>query len=82
MKPWWIKFEDREPGCLLTEWSADADRALLLAGEATGSVPVSAKGLPYAARPLIGKLRDETWCHSPEKCAGYSSCRNRYACSN
>lgn len=82
MKPWWVKFEDREPACVFTEWNADEDRAVFLAGEATESVALSAKPLPYPARPQIGPHRDEAWCHSPEKCAGYSSCPNRYACSN
>ncbi len=82
MKPWWVKFEDRAPACVNTEWTDDENRALLLAGEATGCVALSAKPLPYQASPQIGKLRTEAWCSSPEKCAGHSSCPNKYACSN
>lgn len=82
MRPWWVKFEDGKSACVNTEWNEDEDRALLLASEATGLVALSAKELPYTASPQIGAKRTEAWCHSPEKCAGHSSCPNRYACSN
>lgn len=82
MKPWWVTFEDGEPACVHTEWSGDEETAMLLAAEATDRVPLSAKPLPYTASPQIGEKRTEAWCHSPEKCAGHSSCQNRYACSN
>ena len=82
MKPWWVKFEDRKPACVHTDWTDGAERALLLASEATGCVALSAKPLPYTASPQVGERKTEAWCHSPEKCAGHSSCQNRYACSN
>lgn len=82
MKPWWVKFEDREPACVHTEWSDGEDRAIFLASEATGAIGLSAKPLPYTASPQVGEKRTEAWCRSPEKCAGFSSCPHRYACSN
>lgn len=82
MKPWWVTFEDGKSACVNTEWAGDEDRAVLLASEATGRVGLSAKPLPYQASPQVGALRGEAWCHSPEKCAGRSSCPHRYACSN
>lgn len=82
MKPWWVKFEEGKPACVNTEWGDGEERALLLANEATDRTAVSAKALPYQASPQVGRLRAEAWCHSPEKCAGHSSCQSRYACSN
>lgn len=82
MKPWWVVFEDRKAACVHTGWNDDENTALLVASEATGRVALSAKPLPYTASPQVGRLRTEAWCHSPEKCAGHSSCQNRYACSN
>lgn len=82
MRPWWVKFEERAAACVHTEWSDGDERAILLASEATGAVALSAKPLPYTANPQVGEKKTEAWCHSPEKCAGHSSCPNRYACSN
>ena len=82
MTAYWVTFEDRDPACVIVEPGGDEERALFLAGEATENVPLSAKRLPYPSRNQIGPYRDEGWCHSPSKCAGHSSCPNRYACSN
>lgn len=83
MKPWWVTFKDREAACVHTEWTDGEERALELASEATGGgVAIYARPLPYTARPQIGERRTEAWCHSPEKCAGHTSCPHRYACSN
>jgi len=82
MKPWWVKFKDRPPACVHTEWTDGEDSALLLASKAMGAVALSAKRLPYTASPQIGEKRTEAWCCSPDKCAGYSSCQSRYVCSN
>lgn len=79
--PFWVTFEDREPACVGVDWKDGPEQAVLAASEITGCVALSAKGLPYPARPQLNKV-GEAWCYSPEKCQGYSSCPNKYACSN
>lgn len=76
---YWVTFSNHEPVCVNV---FNRDDALRIAAEETGADPVDARGLPYTANPQVGKDRWEAWCHSPETCAGYSSCPHKYACSN
>lgn len=50
MSAWWIRFEDRDPGCVL---APDEDEALCIAEEETGSRAQAALPLQRPGFPLL-----------------------------
>lgn len=97
MKSFWIKFEDGTGGCCEGESAFDAMRiAEFVSGKKVAGGDEfrwhaeknpNIKSLPYPAAPVIWQFdhpvsgKCPTFCHSPSKCAGRSSCPQSYACS-
>lgn len=86
MPAYWIKFNGHRSGCV--EAKSD-DEAMALAKEITRSEVVSCKILPYPANPRLNgvdgwdhtKGECPSFCHSPEKCQGHTSCPQHYSCT-
>lgn len=80
MRPYWVTFKGREPGCMEAKDIAEAAR---LAREVTGFEVVSCSTLPYPADPRIGEKSDcPPFCWQPGTCKGRTSCLNNPACDN
>lgn len=83
MRAYWLKFNDRLPGCVEAN---NEDDAKSVAKEATGSEPTSCQTLPYPAEPRINRHKDPkygacpSFCYEPKKCAGVTSCPQNYSC--
>lgn len=69
---YWVTFEDRTPACVLDDSSAPK----------FGKVR-SIDPLPYPADPVLDDRpgRVPSFCYTPEKCKGHSSCQKNWACS-
>lgn len=83
MPAYWVSFENCKSGCI----EADTKEAARTIGAGFGVVS-NVKPLPYPAEPRLHKMpyNDKgdcipAFCFSPRECAGYTSCRRRYACS-
>lgn len=74
--PYWVSFSDQKPGCIEAESPDEAKQV----GDKLGAV-TTIERLPYPANPRLGE-RSETpsFCYEPRKCAGWTSCPQRYSC--
>lgn len=89
VSPFWVTFEGRSPCCVEAE---NADAALELAKQKTGTQPAKAERLPYPARPRLNvhlfEMTDGTrspcpaFCFQPEKCVGLTCCPRPRACDD
>lgn len=82
----WVNFSDGQKGGYVE--AASAEEAMKIAKEKTGREPVSAKPIPYPARPIIFQGPGHPkygpcppFCFTPEQCKGKTSCPKNYACS-
>jgi hypothetical protein len=79
MTPWWLTFTDGTHGCVEAR---TLDIATTKAEDLTGKVVTVGKKLPYLAVPVLyQESTDPAFCHSPDRCAGRSSCPMDYACT-
>lgn len=91
MTAFWLTFTDGTQACCEGE---SAFHAKQISEKLTGKKVaggdyknISSKILPYPATPIIWQFDDPvmgkfpTFCHSPKKCAGHTSCPMSYACS-
>lgn len=83
MRSFWLKFNERPSGCVEAK---DEKAAAAIAKEITGFDAASVKNLPYPANPRINQYDDPkhgvcpSFCFAPTKCAGNTSCPQRYSC--
>lgn len=84
MKSFWLKFNERGPGCVEAK---NEQAAAAIAKEITGFDASSVQDLPYPANPRINKHIDlkygecPSFCFAPNQCAGRTSCPQRYSCT-
>jgi hypothetical protein len=85
MKSYWVKFEGAKSGCVEAESDYDAK---LIANHVTKCQVKSVVILPYPAEPRLSAYAHPvhgmtpSFCCSPEKCAGKTSCPSNYSCTN
>jgi hypothetical protein len=80
MTPYWLSFTDGTHG---TCEGRTLEGAITHAEDLTGKVVVVGKKLPYPAVPVIfQESTTPAFCHSPNRCAGRSSCPMDYACND
>jgi len=84
MNAFWVKFSDRNPGCV----EADSlEEAMKIAAVKTGCHPVGGDRLPYPAHPRINQHDYPdfgpipSFCFRPEECKGRGACPQSYACT-
>lgn len=84
MNNYWITFSDG--ACGFCNGTCEFD-AKLIAFNATGKQAVSAASIPYPASPVIWQFdhpvygKTPTFCNSPHKCAGHTSCPQSRSCT-
>lgn len=80
MRPWWVCSKGRGSGCVEAMNETEA-RAVAL--EKMGGEILACDQLPYPATPRIHIERPDfpSFCFEPHKCKGYSSCPQRYSCT-
>ena len=78
--PYWVTFANAPSGCVEDE---TIEKAREQAGDYGRVMTVMV--LPYPANPRLSpegkRSKCPSFCYQPSKCAGQSSCRARYACS-
>lgn len=84
MNSYWLKFTECPSGCVEAE---DEEKAAAIGKSVTGFDAVSVQRLPYPANPRINNVAHPThgvtpsFCYSPERCCGNTSCPQRYSCT-
>lgn len=80
MRPWWVCSKGHGSGCVEAMNETEA-RAVAL--EKMGGEILASDQLPYPATPRIHIERSDfpSFCYEPHKCKGYSSCPQRYSCT-
>lgn len=85
MVVYWVTFTDHHPGCIeLPE--PDKLRAQHVAEFVTGSKVALVAPLPYPACPRMFRISHPkygpcpSFCYTPTKCAGRSSCPKQISC--
>lgn len=84
IRPWWVEFETRSPGCLE---ALNPAAAIALAEQLTGVTPNACHLLPYPATPRLNLAEHASYgicpafCYSPNICKGRSSCPRGPACT-
>lgn len=91
MQGYWIKFTDGSHGYCEGNSEFDAKKiAEKLTGKTVGGgqyKDFTMKKLPYPANPVIWQLdhpvtgKCPAFCFKPAECAGSTSCRQRYSCT-
>jgi hypothetical protein len=83
--PYWVTYPSARLAneCIEADSAEDAE---VIARDARGVTPVSVRILPYPAEPRLeghGVVPSAcpSFCHSPQKCQGKSSCPQNYSCS-
>lgn len=85
MSAFWVKFKNSISGCIETETESEAIK--IAAELKPGDEVVSCKVIPYPADPRLHKKiygndgACPSFCSTPWKCSGYTSCPKDYACS-
>lgn len=78
---WWVKFEERKPACIEAKSEEDA------LARARELVPLNRvmeiDALPYPAEPRLNRTSIcPSFCWTPERCAGRTSCPRRPCCTS
>jgi len=91
MKTFWLTFTDGSTGSCQgeSEFHAKSIAEKLSGKKVAGGEyqNIAAKPLPYPAEGCIWRFDDPvngqcpTFCHEPRKCAGRTSCPQRYSCT-
>lgn len=77
MQAYWVKFKDRDAGCI----EAPKIESVYALAKPLGEV-ATVKPLPYPANPRLNSGSTiPSLCFEPEKCQGRTSCPRRIACS-
>lgn len=84
MQSYWLTFIGRAAGCVQAESEYDAK----LIGKHVGKAEVATcRILPYPAMPRLSSYihpvygETPSFCYSPEKCAGKTSCPSNRSCT-
>jgi hypothetical protein len=83
MSAWWVEFDGFKTGCVETEGNEDVR---VVAKEVTKHDVTRADRLPYPANPRYRKINGSggpcpSFCYTPERCRGRSSCPHDIVCT-
>lgn len=75
---YWVEFENGRKGTIKAKDANDAKRIGL---SIVGCEAIEVNTLPYPAEPKLNAIDCPSFCFSPERCKGQTSCPRLYSCT-